>query len=174
MLSHKQKFWLGFQKEHLLEIDANSDEERKRKKKEKIEEKVDFIKALDNKDPKAKKKVDTNLKYFQHENRTTFDQNIIGGLFEEYASDSDEEDKINRVMDTEEEKKEFYSLYLLLDPELRKNQFNKSKKSAVEKLDFQPLRNLYNNHNSITSIGVHEQQDHLAPSHKNKSSLKNS
>ena len=92
------------------------------------------------------------LKYLEHGSRTTFDQKIIGGLFEEYASDSDEEDKINRVMDTEEEKKEFFSISLPPDPELRKKQFNKNIDLCTTPQDFEPLRNLYKNSHNISSI----------------------
>ena len=153
LLNHKQKFWLKFQKEHVLEIDQNSEEERNRKRREEELEGNDLIRSLEKNDPKAKKKVDKMLKYLQHTSRTAFDQKIIAGLFDEYKSDSDEEEKVNKVMDTEEERKEFYSLSLPPD-EPRKRQFNRGK-GAAEKLDFTALRNLYNNKDGLTSIGIH-------------------
>mmetsp|Transcript_27842 Transcript_27842/g.27715 ORF Transcript_27842/g.27715 Transcript_27842/m.27715 type:complete len:597 (-) Transcript_27842:87-1877(-) len=163
LLNHKQKFWLKFQKEHLLEIEENSDKERKEKLKEETRER-DFIKLLYRNDPRAKKRVDRMLKYLQHGNRTAFDQKIIGGLFEEYASDSEEEEMENRVMDTEEEKKEFYSLALQDEPQTRRGQFNKGVKSGD--VDFQPLKNLYNSVNSITALG------YSSPKKPDKSSFK--
>jgi hypothetical protein len=154
MLNNKQKFWLKFQKERIIEIDQNSEEERRRKRKEKESEANDLIKALHRGDAKALKKVEKMIKYLQHGNKTAFDQKIIGGLFEEYCSDSEEEENANKVMDTEEERKEFYSLALHPDPEPpRKKQFNKGKPGAVQ-VDFSALKNLYNNENSITSIGA--------------------
>ena len=169
LLNNKQKFWLKFQKEHILEIDRNSDVERIRKRKEVIEEETDFIKSLHIRDPKSKKKVDKMLKYLQHANRTTFDQKIIRGLFEEYCSDSEEEDQINKVMDTEEERKEFYSLSLAPDVQPRKREFNKGKTTigSIRKLDFEPLRNLYNNQDSISRIGMTAQANAYSPKNSN-------
>jgi len=93
------------------------------------------------------------LKYFQHGNRTTFDLKIMQGLFEEYVSDSDEEGKENRVMNTEEKIHEFYSLALPKEDEpKRKDQFN-SKPGVDNMLDLSGLRSLYNNGEGLASIG---------------------
>ena len=150
LLNHKQKFWLKFQKEHLLELDANSEEEKKRLRKEKRDEDKDFIKGLQNKDPKIVEKVVKMLRKLEYENRSNIDQKIIQGLFEEYVSDSDEEDKVHRVMNTEEEQKEFYSL-ALPEPVKRKKQFNKSKKDDL--FDLTSLRNLYHKEDNLFYLG---------------------
>jgi hypothetical protein len=155
MLNNKQKFWLKFQKERILEIDQNSDEEKLRKRKEKAAEANDFIRALHRGDPKAKKKVDKMIQYLQHGDRTTFDQKIIGGLFEEYCSDSEEEGNANKVMDTEEEQKEFYSLALPPDYDpARKSQFNKGIDPDSNIAGFAALKNLYENKEGIAVIGM--------------------
>lgn len=174
LLNHKQKFWLKFQKEHLLEVDLNSDVEKKRKKRERIEDlHSDFIKKLSQNNVLAKKKVDLMLQYLQHGNKTGFDQKIIGGLFEEYASDSEEDDKKNRVMDTEEEKKEFFSLSLPPEPEPRKKQFNKNIHSELtpQNQDIEPLKNLYRNNNNISSIGMSQNNLSRTPKSKSKHEL---
>jgi hypothetical protein len=155
MLNNKQKFWLKFQKERILEIDQNSDEEKLRKRKEKEVEANDFIRALHRGDPKARKKVEKMIQYLQHGDRTTFDQKIIGGLFEEYCSDSEEEGNANKVMDTEEEQKEFYSLALPPDYDPpRKSQFNKAIDPDSNIAGFAALKNLYENKDGIAVIGM--------------------
>ena len=82
----------------------------------------------------------------EHGNRSNFDQKILMGLFEEYTSDSDEGDKANRVMDTEEERKEFYSISL--PPPSRTKQFNKNKTKSG-KYDLKSLKNLYKNESMV-------------------------
>jgi hypothetical protein len=155
MLNNKQKFWLKFQKERILEIDQNSDEEKLRKRKEKAAEANDFIRSLHRGDLKARKKVEKMIQYLQHGDRTTFDQKIIGGLFEEYCSDSEEEDNANRVMDTEEEQKEFYSLALPPDYNPpRKSQFNKGVDLDPNVAGFAALKHLYENKEGIAVIGM--------------------
>ena len=170
LLNHKQKFWLKFQKEHVLEIDINSDEERIRKRKEQEQEDKDLIKGIQKQEKKSVDKVKRMLKYLRHGNRTTFDKKIIQGLFEEYVSDSDEEVQENRVMDTEEEYKEFYSLALPLaadgrrasemrpptemrsPSELRRKQFN-TRIIGDKVIDISSLKKLYEKEDGIASIG---------------------
>jgi hypothetical protein len=155
MLNNKQKFWLKFQKERILEIDQNSDEEKLRKRNEKAAEANDFIRALHRGDPRARKKVEKMIQYLQHGDRTTFDQKIIGGLFEEYCSDSEEEGNANKVMDTEEEQKEFYSLALPPDYDPpRKSQFNKGVDPDPKIAGFAALKHLYENKEGIAVIGM--------------------
>lgn len=139
LLNHKQKFWLKFQKEHLLEIDANSEEERKRIIQERKDEGKDFIKGLQKEDSKTIEKVTAMLKNLQYGNRTNIDQKIIQGLFEEYVTDSDEEDKANRVMNTEEEQKEFYSLSIPDPPSKKSKEFNKGR-ATKDEVDFSDLK----------------------------------
>lgn len=148
LLNHKQKFWLKFQKEHVLEIDNNSEEERNRRRKEQEIEDRDLIKGIQKGEKNAIDKVKRMLQYLRHGNRTTFDLKIIQGLFEEYVSDSDEEIKVKRAMDTEEERQEFYSLALPPAPEPRKKQFN-SKLGAGDLFDLTSLRNLYNKEDGL-------------------------
>jgi len=84
LLNHKQKFWLKFQKEHLLEIDQNSDVEKKRLKMESKQEEKDFIRGIEKNDSKSIEKVTKMLQNLQYGNRTSIEQKIIQGLFEEY------------------------------------------------------------------------------------------
>jgi hypothetical protein len=154
MLNHKQKFWLKFQKEHVLEVDYNSQEERTRKKKEIKDDNKDLIKGIQKNDKNAIEKVKKMLKYLQHGNRTSFDLKIIQGLFEEYVSDSDEEIKVNRAMDTEEERKEFYSLALPVHDEVKKkNPMEITKPGMNNMFDLSSLHKLYNNDEGLVSIG---------------------
>jgi hypothetical protein len=84
LLNHKQKFWLKFQKEHVLDLEYNSDEDRIRKQKEEENDNKDMIMGLQTGDRKTKAKVKKMLQYLKHGNRTTFDLKIVQGLFEEY------------------------------------------------------------------------------------------
>lgn len=152
MLNHKQKFWLKFQKEAVLEVDINSEEERKRKRKEENLEGADLIRQIEKKDSQAYNKVNRMLRYLQNSNLTTFDMKIIQGLFEEYKSDSDEEEKQNRALDTEEYKKEFYSLALEPHEEPRRRGFN-AKLRAGDLFDLSSLRNLYEQQDGLISMG---------------------
>jgi len=50
LLNHKQKFWLKFQKEHVLDIEYNSEEERRQKIIEEKNEEYDLIKGIQKND----------------------------------------------------------------------------------------------------------------------------
>ncbi|CAI2381768.1 unnamed protein product [Moneuplotes crassus] len=151
LLNNKQKFWLKFQKEHILEIDNDSDFEIEKKWKEFEQGDRDFIRRYEKKDPQAVERMNKMLQNLEYGNRSNFDQKILMGLFEEYASNSDEEENVNRVMNSDEERKEFYSLSI--NPE-RKKQFN-SNKDNDDQYDLSNLKNLYNNpEESLLYIGA--------------------
>lgn len=141
---------MKFQKEHLLEIDENSEIEKEMFKKERLNEGNDFIKGIHNKDQKIMGQMKKMLQNLENGNRSNFDQKILLGLFEEYTSDSDEGEKANRSMNTEEEKKEFYSVSS--PPPSRTRQFNE-KKEKDEEYDISNLKNLYTNKDSMVYIG---------------------
>lgn len=144
MLNNKQKFWLKFQKEHLLELDANSDAERKRKKEDLKAETYDLIKTLHKGDKKiVENKLKKMINYLQHSNRNEFDQKIIQGLFKEYVSDSEDEDKAGRALNTEEEHEEFYSL-----------QYGPGKRNSKAGVDLTGLKNLYSMKDGLVSLGT--------------------
>lgn len=151
LLNHKQKFWLKLQKEHLLEIDYDSNAERIAKKKElATPEFNDLVDGLNRNDKKAIAKVNNMLKYLQHGNRTAFDLKIIQGIFEEYCSDSDDEGKAKRAMNTEEEHEEFYSLKIDIDKNYKNG---RGKQGKGNEFDLDGLRNLYAKDDGIVSIG---------------------
>mmetsp|Transcript_33742 Transcript_33742/g.38853 ORF Transcript_33742/g.38853 Transcript_33742/m.38853 type:complete len:121 (-) Transcript_33742:595-957(-) len=105
---------------------------------------------------KAIGKVKKMLQYLKHGNRSTFDLKIIQGLFEEYVSDSEEEDNINRALNTEEEFKEFYSFV----PPPPDDPKRIARGSIVDKFDLTSLRNLYKKEDGIISIGGHTKTEY--------------
>ena len=146
LLNHKQKFWLKLQKEHLLDLDYNSEDERKKKKKDNHDFN-DLIDALHKSDKKAFDKVKKMIKYLQNGNRTTFDLKIIQGLFKEYVSDSDDEVKAERALNTEEEYQEFYSLKIGLNDD--KGKRGKNRRGT----NYTGLKELYSKNNGLVSLG---------------------
>ena len=156
LLDHKQKFWLKFQKEHILEIDENSEEERNRKRAEREKDEADFVVKLHGGDQAAIEKVDRMFANLKHANRTSFDQKILQGLFEEYKSDSEEEERENRVMNTQEMHEEFYSLSMPPPPQKRGREFNK-RIDKDDVFDLSSLRNLYKKEDGLIYIGPRSQ-----------------
>jgi len=156
LLNHKQKFWLKFQKEQVIDLGYNSEEDRDRREKEDQNEARDLISGIHKNDKRSLDKVKKMLQYLKNSNRSTFDLKIIQGLFEEYVSDSDEEVKKNAGMNTEEIQQEFYSLAAppIDKPTTnsRKKQFN-SKYKAANMFDMTSLRQLYKNDEGLVSLG---------------------
>ena len=64
-LNHKQKFWLKFQKEHIIDVEYNSEVERQNRIKEEKQDEYDLIKGIQKNDQKSIKKVKEMLQYFK-------------------------------------------------------------------------------------------------------------
>lgn len=147
-LNHKQKFWLKFQKEHIIDVEYNSEVERQNRIKEEKQDEYDLIKGIQKNDQKSIKKVKEMLQYLKHGNRSNFDLKIIQGLFEEYCSDSNEEENIGKVMNSEEEYNEFYSL---ARPDMPNSGY-RPRQSMIGKVDISSM-NIFNKEDGLISIG---------------------
>ena len=147
-LNHKQKFWLKFQKEHIIDVEYNSEVERQNRIKEEKQDEYDLIKGIQKNDQKSIKKVKEMLQYLKHGNRSNFDLKIIQGLFEEYCSDSNEEENVGKVMNSEEEYNEFYSL---ARPDMPNSGY-RPRQSMIGKVDISSM-NIFNKEDGLISIG---------------------
>ena len=162
-LNHKQKFWLKFQKEHVIDVEYNSETERQAKIKDEKKEEYDLIKGIQKNDEKSIRKVKEMLQYLKHGNRSAFDLKIIQGLFEEYCSDSNEEENNVRILNTEEEYNEFYSL---ARPDIKEG-YN-PRQSIINGVDIASMK-IFNWEDGIVSIGRASQSKLSATPYLNKS-----